>query len=106
MPRNQSLSFCCGAGGARMWMEETLGRRINDTRAQEAIDTGADAIAVGCPFCNVMLSDGLTAKQSEGAAREEVKVLDVAQLLLAAVKRGEGGTPSAPAEAPEPTPAG
>ncbi len=88
MPRNQSRSFCCGAGGARMWMEETLGRRINDTRAQEAIDTRADTIAVGCPFCNVMLSDGLTGKQSAGAASEDVRVLDVAQLLLAAVKRG------------------
>jgi Fe-S oxidoreductase len=87
MPRNQAKSFCCGAGGARMWMEETLGKRINDTRAKEAIETGADKIAVGCPFCNVMLSDGLTAKQSEGAAREDVQVLDVAQLLLAAVER-------------------
>ncbi|MFI7585849.1 heterodisulfide reductase-related iron-sulfur binding cluster [Spongisporangium articulatum] len=88
MPRNQSRSFCCGAGGARMWMEETIGKRINNTRAQEAIDTGADKIAVGCPFCNVMLSDGLTNSQSEGNARQEVEVLDVAQLLLAAVKRG------------------
>ena len=88
MPRNQSRSFCCGAGGARMWMEETLGTRINSTRATEAIETGADTIAVGCPFCNVMLSDGLTAAQSAGTAREEVQVQDVAQLLLAAVKRG------------------
>jgi Fe-S oxidoreductase len=104
MPRNQERSFCCGAGGARMWMEETIGRRINDTRAQEAIDTGADAIAVGCPFCNVMLSDGLTNQQSQGAAREDVQVLDVAQLLLAAVKRGDGGEPAATEPAPEPAP--
>jgi Fe-S oxidoreductase len=92
-----------------MWMEETLGRRINDTRAQEAIDTGADTIAVGCPFCNVMLSDGLTNKQSEGAAREEVKVLDVAQLLLAAVKRTDDGPATSqgtPTPTPDPTPAG
>ena len=89
MPRNQSRAFCCGAGGARMWMEEKLGQRINDARAQEAIDTGADTIAVGCPFCHVMLSDGLTAKQAEGVARSEVQVQDVAQLLLAAVKRSE-----------------
>ena len=105
MPRNQSRSFCCGAGGARMWMEETIGKRINDTRAQEAIDTGADAIAVGCPFCNVMLSDGLTAKQSDGSARESVQVLDVAQLLLAAVKRGDGGRPATTEPTPEPDPA-
>ncbi|MFD1824742.1 (Fe-S)-binding protein [Mumia zhuanghuii] len=88
MPRNSERSFCCGAGGARMWMEETLGERINLNRTQEAIDTGADQIAVGCPFCRVMLADGLTAKQADGDAREEVEVLDVAQLLLAGVKRG------------------
>ncbi|CAN5371730.1 heterodisulfide reductase-related iron-sulfur binding cluster [soil metagenome] len=70
MPRNSEKSFCCGAGGARMWMEENLGERINVNRTTEAIDTGADQIAVGCPFCRVMLSDGLTLKQSTGAARE------------------------------------
>src|SRR5690606_37765082 len=89
MPRNAERSFCCGAGGARMWMEETLGSRINVNRTEEAIATGADQIADGCPFCRVMLADGLTAKQSEDAAREEVEVLDVAQLLLASVKRAE-----------------
>ncbi|HST80430.1 MAG TPA: (Fe-S)-binding protein [Kineosporiaceae bacterium] len=89
MPRNSERAFCCGAGGARMWMEEKIGKRINLTRTEEALATGADTIAVGCPFCRVMLSDGLTAKQSEGGAREEVQVLDVAQLLLAAVKRGD-----------------
>ncbi|MBC7632834.1 heterodisulfide reductase-related iron-sulfur binding cluster, partial [Aeromicrobium sp.] len=88
MPRNTEKSFCCGAGGARMWMEESLGSRINVNRTEEAIATGADQIAVGCPFCRIMMSDGLTLKQSEGAAREEVEVLDVAQLLLAGVKRG------------------
>ncbi|HLR83914.1 MAG TPA: (Fe-S)-binding protein [Nocardioidaceae bacterium] len=87
MPRNSERSFCCGAGGARMWMEEKLGERINVNRTTEAIETGADQIAVGCPFCRVMLSDGLTLKQSEGEAREEVEVLDVAQMLLESVKR-------------------
>jgi Fe-S oxidoreductase len=91
MPRNSERAFCCGAGGARMWMEEKIGKRINVTRTEEALATGADTIAVGCPFCRVMLSDGLTAKQAEGGAREEVQVLDVAQLLLAAVKRGTDG---------------
>ncbi|HET7349372.1 MAG TPA: heterodisulfide reductase-related iron-sulfur binding cluster [Marmoricola sp.] len=86
MPRNSERSFCCGAGGARMWMEETIGSRINETRTAEAVATGADQIAVGCPFCRVMLSDGLTAAQSSGQAREEVEVLDVAQMLLASVK--------------------
>jgi Fe-S oxidoreductase len=92
MPRNSERSFCCGAGGARMWMEENLGSRINVNRTQEAVATGADQIAVGCPFCRVMLSDGLTAQQAAGEAREEVEVLDVAQMLLAAVKRPEEPT--------------
>jgi Fe-S oxidoreductase len=89
MPRNSKRSFCCGAGGARMWMEETIGERINANRTIEAVATGADQIAVACPFCNVMLSDGLTEQQSKGEAREEVEVLDVAQMLLAAVRRGD-----------------
>ncbi|WP_343912870.1 (Fe-S)-binding protein, partial [Ornithinicoccus hortensis] len=88
MPRSGEKSFCCGAGGARMWMEEKLGSRINLNRTDEALATGADRIAIGCPFCRVMLSDGLTQKQSEGA-REEVEVVDVAQMLLAAVRRGQ-----------------
>ncbi len=91
MERNSERSFCCGAGGARMWMEETIGSRINENRTAEAVGTGADQIAVGCPFCRVMLSDGLTAQQAKGEAREEVEVLDVAQMLLASVK-GEVAT--------------
>ena len=93
MERTKEKSFCCGAGGARMWMEEKLGTRINTNRTEEAIATGAERIAIGCPFCRVMISDGLTAKQSEGEA-EAVEVVDVAQMLLAAVRRGgepEGG---------------
>jgi Fe-S oxidoreductase len=95
MPRHRERSFCCGAGGARMWMEETLGTRINTNRTAEAVATGADRIAVGCPFCHVMLGDGLTAQQSEGTAREDVAVVDVAQMLLAAVNRGKEPTPAA-----------
>ena len=87
MTRTGSRSFCCGAGGARMWMEERIGKRINTDRTEEALATGASAIAVACPFCRIMLSDGLDirAGQDEG---EGVEVLDVAQLLLAGVKRG------------------
>ncbi|HUP99281.1 MAG TPA: heterodisulfide reductase-related iron-sulfur binding cluster, partial [Aeromicrobium sp.] len=92
MPRHGERSFCCGAGGARMWMEETIGERINVNRTAEAVATGADEIAVGCPFCNVMLSDGLTAQQSAGKAGENVKIVDVAQMLLASVKRGQPGS--------------
>jgi Fe-S oxidoreductase len=88
MPRNSERSFCCGAGGARMWMEEKLGERINLNRTKEAVATGADQIAVACPFCRVMMSDGLTTLQADGSARDAVEVLDVAQMLLASVQRG------------------
>jgi len=64
MPRNSERSFCCGAGGAQMWMEEKIGQRINLNRTSEAVETGADQIATGCPFCRVMLSDGLTSLQA------------------------------------------
>jgi Fe-S oxidoreductase len=87
MPRSGNKSFCCGAGGAQMWMEEKLGTRVNNNRTAEALATGASRIAVGCPFCNVMLADGLTETQSETSAHEEVEVVDVAQMLLAAVRR-------------------
>ena len=102
MPRHGEKSFCCGAGGARMWMEEKLGSRINVNRTEEAVATGAERIAVGCPFCRVMLSDGLTAQQAEGKAGAEVEVVDVAQMLLAAVREApaevegtDAGTPAA-----------
>jgi Fe-S oxidoreductase len=104
MPRNSERSFCCGAGGARMWMEETIGERVNVNRTREAVETGADQIAVGCPFCRVMLSDGLVEEQSAGRAREEVEVLDVAQLLLASVK-GEAPAKAPAAKAAPATPA-
>ncbi|MEJ3742474.1 (Fe-S)-binding protein [Actinomycetes bacterium KLBMP 9797] len=82
MPRNSERSFCCGAGGARMWMEERIGKRINVERVEEALSTGAKTIAVGCPFCYTMIGDGVTGK---GAA-EEVEVVDVATVLLRSLK--------------------
>ncbi|CCH77298.1 Putative iron-sulphur-binding reductase (fragment) [Nostocoides japonicum T1-X7] len=103
MPRHGEKSFCCGAGGARMWMEEKLGTRINANRTEEALATGADRIAIGCPFCRVMLSDGLTAAQASGA-REDVEVVDIAQMLLAAVRRGGPDAPEAEDATPEPAP--
>jgi Fe-S oxidoreductase len=80
MPRNQDRSFCCGAGGARMWMEETIGTRINLNRVDEAIATEVKEVAVACPFCRIMVSDGMTARESD------IGVLDVAQVLLRNVK--------------------
>ncbi len=85
MPRNRERSFCCGAGGARMWMEENLGTRVNENRTAEAVATGAETVAVACPFCRVMISDGVTGLQQDGSA-EGVEVMDVAQLLLRSVK--------------------
>jgi Fe-S oxidoreductase len=80
MPRNQERSFCCGGGGGRMWMEEKIGTRINLNRVDEAIETGAQEVAVACPFCRIMVGDGMVARQSD------VEVLDVAQVLLRNVK--------------------
>jgi Fe-S oxidoreductase len=87
MPRNSERSFCCGAGGARMWMEERIGKRINTERVEEALATGADTIAVGCPFCFTMLGDGVTGKQASGEAGEQVEVVDVATVLLRSMRQ-------------------
>jgi Fe-S oxidoreductase len=87
MPRNQDRGFCCGAGGARMWMEETLGTRVNTNRTEEAVATGASTIAVGCPFCRVMLSDGVNEVQADKDDADKVQVVDVSQLLLDSVKQ-------------------
>ncbi|WP_433266579.1 (Fe-S)-binding protein [Actinosynnema sp. CS-041913] len=89
MPRHGDRSMCCGAGGARMWMEERIGKRINVDRVDEALGTAPSKIATGCPFCRVMLTDGVTARQNEGQAGSHVEVVDVAQLLLTAVRRGK-----------------
>jgi Fe-S oxidoreductase len=94
MPRTGQTSFCCGAGGAQMWMEEKLGTRINTNRTEEALATGATAIAVGCPFCRVMLSDGLTQKQSETGTHQDVQVIDVAQMLLTAIRHPDPTPPT------------
>jgi Fe-S oxidoreductase len=105
MERNQERSFCCGAGGARMWMEERIGKRINFTRAEEAAETLTEAgggsepsgtLAVGCPFCRTMMTDGVN--QTAG---EAVQVQDVSQMLLTAVKRGDAPADTAPEPQPE-----
>ncbi|KKW61969.1 Fe-S oxidoreductase, partial [Mycolicibacterium elephantis] len=102
MPRHADRGLCCGAGGARMWMEEHIGKRVNHERVEEAMDTGASAIATGCPFCRVMITDGV---DDVAAAREveKTEVLDVAQLLLdsldkSSVKLPEKGTAAKEAE--------
>ncbi len=90
MPRHGSRALCCGAGGARMWMEERLGKRIEQERTDEAASTGADTLAVACPYCLIMLDDGV---RSRG---DQTSVLDIAQILERSVAPAEGsGRPSA-----------
>jgi Fe-S oxidoreductase len=87
MHRCKERGFCCGAGGARMWMEEKIGKRINVERVDEALALDPDIVSTACPFCLVMLGDAVTAKKQDGEAREDVEVLDVAQLLIRSVRR-------------------
>ncbi|HTL87136.1 MAG TPA: heterodisulfide reductase-related iron-sulfur binding cluster [Acidimicrobiia bacterium] len=91
MPRNGTKSMCCGAGGARMWMEENIGKKVNTERSQEAIATGATRIAVACPFCYVMFDDGVKGEGKD----EEVRVQDIAEILWEAIE-GES-SPKTPA---------
>ena len=81
MRRNRNRSFCCGGGGGRVWMEEKIGRRINNTRVEEAISTGADELAAACPFCITMFEDGIKAV----GAQERFGVQDIAEIIAAAL---------------------
>jgi Fe-S oxidoreductase/nitrate reductase gamma subunit len=81
MERTLDKSFCCGAGGARMWMEEDIGERINNMRTDQAIATGAEKIAVGCPFCLTMLSDGIKDRNQV----ERMAALDIAEIVWKAM---------------------
>jgi Fe-S oxidoreductase/nitrate reductase gamma subunit len=83
MKRQGTKSFCCGAGGGRMWMEESVGKKVNIERSQEAIDTGADEVAVACPFCFIMMDDGV----KELGYGDQVKVRDVSLILLDNLKK-------------------
>ncbi|MFC7326331.1 (Fe-S)-binding protein [Marinactinospora rubrisoli] len=94
MHRHKERGFCCGAGGARMWMEERIGKRINTERVDEALGTDPDTVSTACPFCQVMLGDAINEKKAKGEARETLEVVDVSQLLLRSVKDGGPGTPA------------
>ncbi len=85
MPRNGTRGMCCGAGGARMWMEERVGKKVNTERTQEALATGASRIAVACPFCYVMLEDGVKEAQRD----EDVRVQDIAEVLIEGLERAD-----------------
>jgi Fe-S oxidoreductase len=86
MGRCRERSFCCGAGGARMWLEEHQGKRINLERTDEALGTGADVVSTACPYCLIMLDDAV----KERGRAEDVKVLDVAQLLERSMEPAPG----------------
>ncbi|MDQ6874811.1 MAG: heterodisulfide reductase-related iron-sulfur binding cluster [Actinomycetota bacterium] len=90
MHRCRERGFCCGAGGARMWMEEKIGKRINVERTDEALGTGAGIVSTACPFCITMLSDAVNAKGAvkPDAAGGAVEVLDVSQILLRSIEAG------------------
>ena len=95
MRRNRNRSFCCGGGGGRVWMEEKIGKRINNTRVQEALETGADAMAAACPFCITMFEDGIKAVE----AQDRFGVEDIAEILarsLDAQPVAAGGSSTAP----------
>jgi Fe-S oxidoreductase len=91
MHRCKERGFCCGAGGARMWMEERIGKRINAERIEEALGTDPDTISTGCPFCLVMLGDAVSAKKGSGEAKDSLEVVDVAQLLARSVAERPAG---------------
>jgi Fe-S oxidoreductase len=99
MQRNGTKGMCCGAGGARMWMEESIGTKVNDERAREAISTGATRVATACPFCYIMLDDGV---KGAGVEEDTVKVADIAIHVLEALENGD--RMAAASEAPLGTP--
>jgi Fe-S oxidoreductase len=85
MHRCKNRGFCCGAGGARMWMEERIGKRINTERIEEALALNPDTISTACPYCLVMLGDAINEKKASGQAKDTLEVVDVAQLLARSV---------------------
>ena len=92
MRRCREKGFCCGAGGARMWMEETIGTRVNMDRTAEALGTGADVVSTACPYCMIMLDDAVRANAKE----DDVRVLDLSQLVEESMLAGATVSASAP----------
>ncbi|HET9920438.1 MAG TPA: heterodisulfide reductase-related iron-sulfur binding cluster [Ktedonobacteraceae bacterium] len=82
MRRNRNKSFCCGGGGGRAWMEERIGKRINQTRVNEALETGAEVLAAACPFCITMFDDGVKGVEAE----EQLQIEDIAELVVRAIE--------------------
>jgi Fe-S oxidoreductase len=82
MSRNRNKSFCCGGGGGRAWMEEKIGKRVNQTRMQEALNTGAEVMAAACPFCITMFDDGIKGLEAE----EKMQIEDIAEIVAQALE--------------------
>jgi Fe-S oxidoreductase len=92
LPRNKEHGFCCGAGGGRMWMEEKIGTRVNHNRVDEVLDSGADTVATACPFCTIMLKDGV----DDRGASDKVQVINVSELVAKSMKRKQQLAATAP----------
>ena len=87
MKRNRNKSFCCGGGGGRAWMEETIGKRVNQTRVNEALDTGAEVLAAACPFCITMFDDGIKGVEAE----EKMQIEDISEIVVQAIEKSRIG---------------
>jgi Fe-S oxidoreductase len=94
MRRHREKGFCCGAGGARMWMEESLGKRVNLERTDEALSTGADVVSTACPYCFIMIDDAVKDRQRE----DEVRVLDLSQVVEESLGAGAAQAPTTSAK--------
>ncbi len=93
LDRNREHGFCCGAGGARMWMEEEAEKRVNINRTKEIVDAGVDTVGVGCPFCKTMISDGMKHFDKD----EDIAVMDIAEMIAAALPPEATESKGAPA---------
>jgi heterodisulfide reductase subunit B len=103
MTRTRNNALCCGAGGGRMWVEEHVGRRMNQNRMQDALDTGAPTLAAACPFCTSMFEDGIKGKD----AGDQIRLMDLSELVALSMKRDAvavGGTGNGNGSLPGPGP--
>lgn len=85
MARNRNKSFCCGGGGGRAWMEEKVGKRVNQTRMKEALNTGAEVLAAACPFCITMFDDGIKSIEAE----DQMQIEDIAEIVAQALEASQ-----------------
>jgi Fe-S oxidoreductase len=82
LPRNRESGFCCGGGGGRMWLPEKLGKRMNLLRAEEVVKSGAEVLGTACPYCLIMLQDGIKALE----AGKPAKVMDLIEIVASSIR--------------------